>query len=268
MISEKTEKALRDIGLTEYESLAYLSLLKLGEATAEIISEVSTIPYSKVYSVLEGLEMKGWVDIERGRPRRYFPRSPTDSLRAEQLRMESEFERNRDIIIQELQPMYEQKDLREMPEIWIVRGEKNVFDKMVELIQTARKEIMVVLPMVPERITDLSPTIDRIVDTNVQSILDSNICVKILTTKEVMDSIGGISTNLAEFRVRNELYGGGIVVDGRETLIFLGHEFAEEPPMDMAIWSDNEALTMISTVYFQNLWDNSELYAPKIKDLQ
>ena len=69
VLSERTEKALRDIGLTEYESQAYLSLLTSGEETAENISQLSNIPYTKVYSVLESLEARGWVEHGSGRPR-------------------------------------------------------------------------------------------------------------------------------------------------------------------------------------------------------
>ena len=114
IISDKVERALRDIGLTEYETLAYLSLLRSGELTAENVSEASSIPYSKVYSVLENLRERDWIEIEGGRPRRYYPRSPEDALRSEQLRLESEFEGNRDTIVQELQPMFEQKEIREV----------------------------------------------------------------------------------------------------------------------------------------------------------
>ncbi|TRO47336.1 TrmB family transcriptional regulator, partial [Candidatus Bathyarchaeota archaeon] len=48
LISERAERALREIGLTEYETLAYLSLLRNGEMTAENVSDASSIPYSKV----------------------------------------------------------------------------------------------------------------------------------------------------------------------------------------------------------------------------
>jgi sugar-specific transcriptional regulator TrmB len=182
LVSDKVEKALRDIGLTEYEMLAYLSLLRSGELTAENVSEASSIPYSKVYSVLDNLHERGWIEIEGGRPRRYYPRPPEDALRSEQLRLEAEFEENRDIIVQDLQPLFEQKEVREMPEIWMVRGEKNTLDKVVELVGRARKEIMFALPWIPE---GLLPTISSMADAqdlDLQRIFDSKIEIKVLTT--------------------------------------------------------------------------------------
>jgi sugar-specific transcriptional regulator TrmB len=245
LVSDKVEKALRDIGLTEYEMLAYLSLLRSGELTAENVSEASSIPYSKVYSVLDNLHERGWIEIEGGRPRRYYPRPPEDALRSEQLRLEAEFEENRDIIVQDLQPLFEQKEVREMPEIWMVRGEKNTLDKVVELVGRARKEIMFALPWIPE---GLLPTISSMADAqdlDLQRIFDSKIEIKVLTTNDAVKAIDKQYLALAEVRVCEELFGGGLVIDGRESLLFLDLALPHGP-----------------TTYFQHLWDNAEPYKP------
>jgi hypothetical protein len=57
----------------------------------------------------------------------------------------------------------------------------------------------------------------------------------------------------------SERSGGGVVVDGRETLFFLGKDVTEE--QDLAILSDHVGLTMIAKIYFEHLWDTSEKYA-------
>ena len=260
IVSDKVERALRDIGLTEYESLAYLSLLRSGELTAENVSDASSIPYSKVYGVLDNLNEKGWIETEGGRPRRYYPRAPEDALRSMQLRLEAEFEENRDIIVQDLQPLFEKKEIREMPEIWIVRGEKNTLDKVVELVGKARKEIMFALPWTPE---GLLPTISSMAaaqDLDIQRIFDSKIEIKVLTTKDAVKAIDKQYLALAEVRVCEELFGGGLVIDGRESLLFLDLALPQGP--DLAIWSAHESMTRISTIYFQHLWDNAEPYEP------
>jgi sugar-specific transcriptional regulator TrmB len=45
-ISERTKNALRDVGLTGYESIAYLHLLTTGPSTANQISNSTGLPYS------------------------------------------------------------------------------------------------------------------------------------------------------------------------------------------------------------------------------
>ena len=78
-VSEDAKKVLHEVGLTEYETRAYLILLEQGVMTASEVSEHGGIPYSKVYETLNSLEKKGWVEAERGRPTRYFPKAPSES---------------------------------------------------------------------------------------------------------------------------------------------------------------------------------------------
>ena len=258
LISEKAEKALREIGLTEYETLAYLSLLRNGEMTAENVSDASSIPYSKVYSVLDSLHDKGWIDLEGGRPRKYFPRSPDDSLRAEQLRMESAFEKNRDIIVGELQPLYEEKDIQEMPEIWMVRGKMGTVEKAMELIGKAKKEVMLAFPWLPETVMEESPLVSALGEESLRKIQDSEIKIQVLTTRRIAESVDSPLLHMAEIRVTDQLFGGGLVVDGKECLIFLDMVHPAGP--DIALWSAHESLTRISMFYFQNLWESAEPY--------
>lgn len=260
VISERVEKALREIGLTEYECQAYISLLHQGEDTAEIISQLSNIPYTKVYSVLESLEERGWVEHGGGRPRRYYPRSPIDALRSEQISLESRFEENQSIVLDELQPLYEKRDVKEIPEIWIVRGETNSFNKILDLVTKAKKEIMLAIPTLPEDQLSDVPDFSIKVFSFLNSLMDSEIKVKILTTDEMKPLIGIGDLGVAEIRTCDNMFGGGVVIDGQETILFLDLVHPKGP--DTAIWSDHETLTGIAKIYFEHMWDNAEPVNP------
>ena len=259
LVSEKTEKALRDIGLTEYESLAYLALLKSGEMTAEMVSDASGIPYTKVYSVLDDLEIRGWVEVEGCRPRKYFPRSPEDALQTEQHRVESDFRANRDLIVDELLPLYEGKDIHEMPEIWMIRGEANTYEKVFSLLGKAQKDIMLALPWMPEGLVK-SPENLRLLGYELRNLQSRDITIRVLVTKEVVDTLNTALLALAEVKICSELFGGGLVIDGMETVLIL--DMVKPIGPDMAIWSDHESLTRIASVYFQHMWKNAESYKP------
>jgi sugar-specific transcriptional regulator TrmB len=51
-ISDRAKRILRELGLTEYETRAYLSLLEKGATTASKVSEHANVPYSKNYDTL------------------------------------------------------------------------------------------------------------------------------------------------------------------------------------------------------------------------
>ena len=253
LISEKAERALRDIGLTEYETLAYMSLLRSGEMTAESVSEASNIPYTKVYSVLDSLHGRGWVEVEGGSPRRDHPRSPADALTKERSSFEETFERNMRIIVDELQPLFEKKDNREVPEIWIIRGEDNSFKKIIELVGKAEREIMLAIPRVPEKI---DPSFRSLLKNTIRKFIDKDLRIKVLTTRQTLAAIDSPEIHIAEIRVCDTMFGGGLVVDGRDSLIFLDLRQPSGP--DTSLWSEHETISTIAAIYFQHMWNNSE----------
>lgn len=248
-VSTKVEKSLREIGLTEYECLAYIALVRYGELTAGQVSEHTTIPYSKVYSVLDSLDRKGWIEIKGGRPRLYYPRPPVEALEAERLRKENRFEQFREAVVSELQPLYERRDVKEKPEIWIIRGVENIASAIKEIPQKVQRELMLALPEIqPELATIVLPTLELLRDKRVD--------IHLLTTSDLVASLENHIAHVAEIRVKKEMFGGGVVIDGRETLLFLGRGVTEE--QNLAIWSDHVGLTMIAKIYFEQLWDTAE----------
>lgn len=74
------ERFLQDVGLNAYEAAVYLSLLKLGVSEASAIYRDSEVPYGKIYSVLESLVGKGFVEVQASRPKKYRAVDPELSL--------------------------------------------------------------------------------------------------------------------------------------------------------------------------------------------
>jgi len=60
-------------------------------------------------------------------------------------------------------------------------------------------------------------------------------------------------TGPVKLRVRNNMFGGGVIVDGKEAMLFLG----EEKP-SLVIWSNHAGLVRFAKEYFQFLWESSK----------
>lgn len=72
---------LRDLGLSEYEALAYRTLLSTGQTTAKELSESSGVPMGRIYDVLNDLDTQGLVRSQAaGRPTTYVAVEPDDAL--------------------------------------------------------------------------------------------------------------------------------------------------------------------------------------------
>jgi sugar-specific transcriptional regulator TrmB len=64
-------EALKLMGLTDYETKAYVGLTSLISANATEISLTTNVPRSKVYQVLKSLVEKGFVEMSRGKPLKF-----------------------------------------------------------------------------------------------------------------------------------------------------------------------------------------------------
>src|SRR5581483_5427270 len=67
---DRIEKMM-EYGLTEYEARTYLALLQLGVASARDVANMSRVPRTKIYSVLDDLHAKQLAEIIPERPKKY-----------------------------------------------------------------------------------------------------------------------------------------------------------------------------------------------------
>ena len=248
-VSEDAKKILREVGLREYETRAYLILLERGVMTASEVSEHGGIPYSKVYETLNSLERKGWIEVERGRPSRYFPKAPSESLEAARLRLEDMVNSWKHVILGELQPLYEKRELMEKPDIWILRGEFSILAKLKEMLDAARNELMIAAPAFAKGFVDASVSV-------LGQVRDSGVRVQVMVTgDEDVEKIAKVG----ETRVRDSLFGGGVIVDGKEALLFLGEADTKRSYSGLlVIWSNHIGLVKFAREYFQLLWDTAK----------
>src|SRR3989338_4811247 len=78
--SSKTLDALRTIGLNKYERNLWTALLSRGSATARELADISNVPRSRCYDVLESLAERGFVVVQPGKPLRYVAIHPREAL--------------------------------------------------------------------------------------------------------------------------------------------------------------------------------------------
>lgn len=115
MVQEKVMlEALKNaMKLNSYEAKIYTALLSRGISSASELADISKVPRSRCYDVLEGLEKKGFVFMKIGKPIKYIAIEPEEVL--ETIKKQTKIEENRMISlmdsVKETEMFNELKDL-------------------------------------------------------------------------------------------------------------------------------------------------------------
>lgn len=114
--SQETLDKLEDIGLNMYERKIYAALLGRGVSTAGELSEMTNVPRSRAYDVLESLAEKGFVVIKSSKPMEYVSIPPNEAIENIKKQHEQDLEEKLNKLddfkdsdaVQELEELYDQ----------------------------------------------------------------------------------------------------------------------------------------------------------------
>jgi HTH-type transcriptional regulator, sugar sensing transcriptional regulator len=249
VVSDKTRRALKEFGLTEYEGKAYISLVESGALAASELSRVASIPYSKIYEIIGNLERKGWVESEQGRPSKYYAKAPSTALESSRVRFETTLRASEAEALVELQPLYEKKGVQEKPDIWIVRGQDNILDKIKETLAGTRRELMVAMPVAPDPIVSVAVSVLAL-------LRGKGVNVSVMLPETAGRETIARLRESAKVRTRESLFGGGIISDDNRIVLLLGED--PEKGLTLAISSDHIGLVRFGKSYFEYLWESSK----------
>jgi len=245
-VSDATLKALKELGLTEYETQAYLALVAGGQMGASDVSTKSKVPYSRIYDVLGRLEEKQFIQIKRTKPTTYIAKAPTEVIRLIRLDWEDRLKESSRVVVEELQPLFERETKVTPRDVWVIYGRASILAKAMEMLDSAKQEVLLSLPSF-----DLSA---EDVDTVVERVLFVKAKVRILTSS-VTETLKELIPEKFEVRTRERVFGAGLVVDQKDTLIMLAG--GEESDEFLGIYSSHAIFAAMSSSYFESLWKDS-----------
>jgi sugar-specific transcriptional regulator TrmB len=124
---------LKEIGFNSYEAKVYIALLKKYPATGYEVAKLANIPQARTYDTLKVLEEKNIVVPTNTKPVSYTPIKPKQILAGYQKKINSTIS-------------YLEKHLPQVKEdynepILTFSGKQNIQNKVIELIQNAKREI-------------------------------------------------------------------------------------------------------------------------------
>lgn len=133
--------SLASLGLTQYESIAYLSLMNEGVCSAREISGTCGMPYGKTYEVIRNLEKKGFVNI-----------LPTKPLQCTAVEPENAFRRVRETFLSKVKKIEshvkrivhrKKAHSRDKPVFLMMKGRSLINTRIEMMISGAKKDIFI-----------------------------------------------------------------------------------------------------------------------------
>jgi len=140
---DRLEKMM-EYGLTEYEARTYLALLHLGVASARDVANLSRVPRTKIYSVLDDLHAKQLAEIIPERPKKYgvvpfdiYLRTFEREYKAKLAKIEEDKKL--------LMSAFSSKDGSgpdKAGSFQVLKGRKNVLNRKYEMVGRAARELL------------------------------------------------------------------------------------------------------------------------------
>lgn len=151
--SQETLDALEDLGLNMYERKIYSALISRGVSTAGELSEMTNVPRSRAYDVLESLAEKGFAILKPSKPMQYVAVPPEEALENTKENHREELQEKIDKIdrfkeseaVQELQGLYNEGVQRVDPGemAGTLKGRYNVYKHLGNMFSDAESEIKI-----------------------------------------------------------------------------------------------------------------------------
>jgi len=275
IIKDEFLSRLRKIfDLNLYEAKVWTALLSRGVSTAGELSNISDVPRSRTYDILESLEKKGFVVMRLGKPIKFVALKPEEVVERvkRNLIVEAQNKTKRleqlkgDDVLTELTSLYtngvkfvEPSDLSGS-----LRGRQNVYNHLDMMIRSAEKGITIVTTAegLNRKFEALMPTLERAKKKGI------NIKVAAPITPENYKVAKDIS-KVADVRDagQSNLKGRFTIIDSNQLLFMLLDDKKVHPNYDVGVWLSSDFFSQVLENMFLQTWDQmTPLSKVKMKD--
>lgn len=246
VLDKKTVNELRRLfDLNLYEVNIWVHLLSRGVSTAGELSDLSNVPRSRAYDVLESLEKKGFVVLKLGKPIQYIAVPPEEVLsRYKEVVLKNADEKTK--MLEEVKGSDALKELNQLYDKGIefydptelsgaFRGRQSIYNQMEAMIKKANSSIKI---MTTEKglVRKLS-----MMKTVLKKAKEKGVAIKILSplNDEVKNALGELGS-IIDHKESKDIRGRFVVVDDENILLMLLDDEKTHPNYDVGVWLNSK----------------------------
>ncbi len=268
--SSRTLDALKAIGLNKYERNLWAALLARGSASAGELSDISNVPRSRCYDVLESLASRGFIVIQPGKPLKYVAIHPREAMERAKKKIHKEAQELGDKLdrlaksdaIKELEKLHKENMKTMKPEdlTGALKGRDALHQQVETMIKKAKKSLK--LLTTENGLLELSQNHSNFLKKASESGVKIQIAAPInKQTSEVVKELGKFAQirDINDVEKVQKLLGRLCVVDGNEFLLGLTDDVKTHPSQDVAFWTQSDHVTSnLFEPMFDLVWHNAK----------
>lgn len=259
IVQETFLKKLRSaFNLNIYEVKIWTALLSKGVASAGELSDISNVPRSRSYDVLESLEKRGFVVMKLGKPIKYIAVKPEDVFLREKKKLQEIAEdqvKQLDVVektdlFRDLQLLFKQGIEHVDPAniSGSIKGRSNVYNHLITLINDSKKSVNLVTTS-----AGLIRKYDKLKD-SLKRASKRGVAIKVVTqvtpeNRAIVDELSAIA------KIKNaSITSRFCTVDNEQALFMTNDDKTVHEAYDNAIWIKAPYFVNSLNLMFANLW--------------
>lgn len=274
IIKDEFLSRLRKIfDLNLYEAKVWTALLSRGVSTAGELSNISDVPRSRTYDILESLEKKGFVVIRLGKPIKFVALKPEEVVERvkRNLVVEAQNKSKRleqlknDDVLTELNSLYTNgvKFIEPSDLSGSLRGRQNVYNHLDMMIRSAEKDITLVTTAegLNRKFEALLPALEKAKKRGVSIRIAAPIVAENYKTAKDLSKVADIRDSS-----KINMNGRFVIVDSGQVLFLLLNDKDVHPNYDVGVWLSSEFFSQTMDKMFTQTWSQlTPLSAVKLK---
>ncbi len=266
IVQEDFLRKIKDFGLNSYEAKIWTALLSRGVATAGELSDISNVPRSRSYDVLESLEKKGFIIMKVGKPIKYIAVPPQEVIERVKKRVNQDAEKTLDLmdeikesdLLTELTSLHTNGIETVAPEdlTGSVKGQSNIYEHLNLMIKEAEKNIILITSEegLVRKGESLLRTLKKAHERGV------NIRIGAPLTKKNEDFAKSLS-EYAEVRNVTNLKARFMIVDESQVAFMLTDDANVHPSYDVGVWVNTELFAQALSQLVDMAWKDLKVLA-------
>ncbi len=260
IIKEEFLSRLRKIfDLNLYEVKVWTALLSRGTSTAGELSNISDVPRSRTYDILESLEKKGFIVMKLGKPIKFVALKPEEVVeRVKKNLMKDAKERTQrletlkgDEVLDELTGLFTKgvKFVEPSDLSGSLKGRQNLYNHLDMLIRDAEKTVTLVTTAegLSRKLEFLLPSLEKCkkrgVKVRIAAPIDNN-NLKVAREFKKFAEVRSLTNFKARF----------IVIDGNQLMFMLLDDEKFHPNYDIGVWINTEFFAQALEQLFELAW--------------